>query len=551
MNRAPRSSRGAPHLRHAGGAVVACLLAAAAVPSALAQTTFADVAAARGIGAYDPVLRGFGSGVAAADYDDDGDVDLFLPTSQGTPHLLYRNLGNGSYEEIAQEVGLDLQESARVALFFDSDGDGRLDLAIAADCFNNVCDPHRTYLRLFRQLTDGTFTDVTVPAGLWSGAPDDGAHRSGLAAADVNGDGHLDLVTSIWKGALKLFLNEGDGAFADASAQSGIDDTFLAYHQPVFADFDGDGLIDLFVSVDFEPNRLWMHQGYGPSGVPAFVDTAAVSGCDNAMNDMGVAVGDYDADGDPDLYVTNIFIGGKHNVLVRNDSPDPLDFSETAVAAGVEEGGWGWGTTFADVDNDGDLDLAETNGWSFATWDDRPRLFVHQGDDPPTFVDRAAEAGLDEVSYGSSLVAFDADRDGDLDLVHTSMKSDTSVAEVSLYDNLLDHSGGDHGFLLVRPRMAGPNTRAIGSAVTVEAGGRTLTRWILAGGSYLGQEPAEAFFGLAGAAAAERLTVRWPDGRTTIVTDVAANQVLEVADDAIFGSGFERGDASAWSPSAP
>lgn len=327
----------------------------------------------------------------------------------------------------------------------------------------------------------------------------------------------------------------------------------LGYWQPVILDVDGDGWQDIYVAVDFTENRLWLNQGLqavAPDSstaaraservaVPTFVDFAASARCDNAMNDMGVTVGDFDADGDPDFYVTNIFgtDGGsgldEHNVLLRNDSAlSELQFTEVSADVGVRDGGWGWGTTFFDVDNDTDLDLAETNGWRFQRWRQPPRLFVNEGDTPtsPVLVEQAAAAGLTDNGWGSVLLAFDADRDGDLDLFQTVRDE-----PLQLYLNQLDppvpgQGAVDRNFLVVRPRQSaeprgGRNVRAIGAKVVVETGLGAMTRWITAGISFLGQEPAEAHFGLGGALLAERITVYWPGGGESAFCIVPAGGV--------------------------
>lgn len=519
---------------------------------AAAQPAFLEVASERGFLAYDMMPRGFGAGAAAADFDDDGDVDVFLPTAHGTPHQLYRNLGDGNFEEAAGPLGLAETDSGRAALWFDFDGDGRLDLLVNTDCFEVSCTGAPSALRLYRQGSGGSFTEVTEAAGL-SGAPAaTEQHRSGLAAADLNGDGFLDFVTGFWMGPLKLYLNGGDGTFADVSAAAGIDDAPLGYHQPLLQDFNGDGRMDIFATVDFTENRLWLQQAV-VAGVPIFSEVAQAAGCDNAMNDMGVSLGDFDEDGKPDLYITNIFRDGLHNVLLRQMDGGGLAFEEVSGAAGVQDGGWGWGTTFLDVDNDRWLDLAETNGWRTNNWLHPPRLYMHQGDTPATFVDGAALAGLTDTSWGTTLLAFDYDRDGDLDLLETisEVGGRPDDEEVRLHENQLNRTVGGRHYLVVRPRMPLPNSRAIGARIRVEAAGRTMSRWITAGTSYLGQEPAEAFFGLGDAGTVDRITVSWPGGGETVLESVAVDQVMTVDYTPFFADGFESGDTSSWSSTVP
>ena len=547
-----RREGGAPHLGFLplGLVSLGCLLLAVLAETAEAQTTFVDESAARGLTAFEALSPGFGFGVAAADYDDDGDVDMFLPAGRGTPHRLYRNDGSGQFSDVAADVGLDRTEGARAALWIDVDGDHRLDLVMGGDCYAFAC-PGASLIHLYRQRFDGTFEDVTSGSGLTYDGLSDGQHRSGFAAGDVNADGFLDLVSTEWTGSLRLFVNQGDGTFLDETMASGLAAEELGYHQPVLVDLDANGFLDLYVSVDVDENRLWLNTGV-VDGIASFVEVAATSGCDNAMNDMGLAAGDFDEDGDPDLYVTNIYGTFEHNILLRMDSTTPLLFSEVSGAAGVQDGAWGWGTTFADVDNDSYLDLAETNGWSGSTWEAPPRLFMHQGDMPPTYLDQAPESGLTEVSWGSSLIAFDADRDGDLDILQTVVETAPESDYLSLYDNRLQQTGGGAQvgsgvhYLLVRPRMAGPNQRAIGARVVVEAGKRIWSRWILAGGSYLGQEPAEAFFGLGAADIADRVRVLWPGGLETSLAGISADRTLTVESGVIFASGFETGTQDEW-----
>lgn len=529
------------------------LAALAFSPTLLAQPTFVENGASIGLGDYDTLTNGFGTGAAAADFDNDGDVDIFVPTAADTPHLLFRNLGNGQFEDVASDFGLTSTEGARVALWLDIDGDQKLDLLVGADCYNVTCEVS-TYTRLFRQTEEGAFVDVTVAAGLNDPGFTDAEHRGGMAAGDVNGDGHVDFVQSIWEGTFRLFLNQGDGTFSDISVAAGIDAPIVAYHQPIIADLNGDGLQDIYAAVDFDENFFWLNQGVS-DGLPTFVEVGASTGTDNAMNDMGVALGDYDEDGDPDLYITNIFREeeNKHNVLLVNDGA-AASFSEVSQATGVDDGGWGWGTTFLDFDNNGTLDLAETNGWRFSQWDQPPRLYVHQAGAPITFVDVAASAGLTGVDWGSALMAFDADADGDVDMVSSTQDDSTGTrgdGALVLYRNDLDRSLGDQKYLLIRPRMNGANHRALGAKVTVEAGDKTMHRWITAGISYLGQEPAEAFFGLGSTVLAERVTVVWPMspaglGVKTVAVNIAADQVVTLTSDVVFADGFESGDTSAW-----
>ncbi len=509
-----------------------------------AEIRFVEVGAARGVLPY-VMAPGPGGGVAAADFDGDGDVDFFVPNGETVADQLYRNLGNGHFEEIAATAGVASTERSRVALWFDYDGDHRLDLFVGGDCHeipNALGCADFPTLRLYRQVEDGVFEDTTLEAGFL----DDeiihrDQHRSGMSAGDIDNDGDLDLFITIRGGLARLFANNGDGTFEDISATSGLGIS-EDYHQPMMHDWNGDGWLDIYANVDNTANRLWINQGDR-----SFVDLAPASGSNSAWNDMGLTFGDVDNDGDLDIYITNIQRLSRHNLLLRNDSTQgALQFTGLS-SSGAENGGWGWGTTFFDVDKDSDFDLAATNGWILGVYATDPsRLFVNQGGPSITLVDAAGPAGLDDTYLGSSLIAADFDRDGDLDLLQTCNAFEQQDSQLRLLDNQSDGAIHDHGYLVVKPRMAGANHHAIGALVRIEIGDLRLMRLISAGTSYLGQEPAEAFFGTADATIVDRIIVEWPGGGQTVVENVATNQVVTVEAPGLFADGFESGDTSAW-----
>ena len=502
------------HLTAAWMVLPLCAVPAQAGP----PIRFVEVGASRGIGDY-RMAEGMGGGAAVADFDGDGDIDIFVPTGEGMPDRLYRNNGKGVFEDIAAKAGVASTFANRCALWFDYDGDGDLDLIVA----NDVEQEPSTY-RLYRQNAPSRFQDVTIEAGLFTPMSDPGRgfmppHRGGFAAGDLNNDGYLDLFAALWNGRSHLFLNNRDGTFTDISESSGINKVTRFSHQPVMADFDGDGWTDIFVAVDFGPNDLWINQRDG-----TFENRAASAGVDNAMNDMGVALGDYDNDGDFDLFITNIFDDGFHNVMLRNDTADgdKPTFTEVSESLGVRDTGWAWGTTFFDADHDGLLDLVATNGWHSDPWRDDPsKFFWNLGGDPVEMLDASDEVGFNDTFFGSTLIAFDADRDGDLDLLQTTMGGPLRLLENRLV-------GGGASYVVVQPRMRGPNSVAIGAVVRVRACGVDQMRIVRAGTSYLGQEPAEADFGLGAADTAEQVTIDWPDGTRTVLEDVGANQILTV-----------------------
>ena len=506
-------------------------LTIAAIP-AQATFRFVELATDVGIDGYS-MHPGKGGGILAVDFDNDDDIDLFAPTADGIPNRLYRN-DKGTFVEMAASVGLASLNAARVALWFDYNGDHRLDLIVGGDCYedegNDPCaDP--LSLILYQQQDDGQFVNVTTEAGitegfLWGTI----SHRGGISAGDVNNDGYLDLVFGMWLGnEIRLLINNGDGTFTDFGHrdQSGLDAGIIRrrYYQHIFHDFDGDGFLDIFTAADGQDNRLWINQQDN-----TFENIGRDVNVDDSWNGMGTTLGDYDNDGDFDIFVTNIesnlsFSDFRHHTLFRNESVGTdIIFEEVSQAAGMvsdapEDRQVGWGTTFFDADNDGLLDLAVTNGlvWHEFPWatEDRSVFLRNLGGNPPTFARISDEVGFNDTLLGSSLVAFDYDLDGRLDMAQTIDSSEVTNGEFSrirLLHNEPDPLEPTQNYLVIRPRIPGLNHYAIGAVIRVKIGDLTLSRLITAGTSFMGQEPAEAHFGLGNADAVDDVSVQWPDG---------------------------------------
>ena len=477
-----------------------------------ASFAFEEIGASQGFPAIS--TENHGNGVSIADVDQDGDLDFFIPNTTNTPHHLYLNDGSGFFTESAAAVGLDILEQGRSALWFDYDGDRDYDLIVANDLSTE------TSFRLYRQDPGFVFTDVTVAAELDILAG--GFNRGAISAGDINNDGFLDVYCAHWDrdgtALPNFFLNDGDGTFTDITGSSGIlTGAENTQWQPLFYDFDQDGWQDLYIAIDFDPNVLAINQQNN-----TFVDAAGSAGVDNSMNDMGIAFGDYDCDGDFDLYISNIKNDNEHNVLYRNDSAGSLSFTEVSQAQNVDSCGWAWGCTMFDADNDGFLDLAVTNGFANEPHaSDTSRFFRNTRSGPEWFTeDRAAAVEFDDSYWGVSLLAFDSDRDGDLDLA----QSTNAAGVMRLLENQLLNPRQS---LAIQPRMPGNNYFGIGTVVRIETDFNQQMRLITAGTSYLGQEPAEAFFGT-GYDELVDVTVEFPDGTTSSIRDVSVGQVLEV-----------------------
>jgi len=460
-------------------------------------------------------------GIAAGDYDGDGRIDLYLVRGDIGPNLLFRNRGDGSFDEVGADAGLALDGSFGAGPHFaDVDGDGDLDLL--------VLGVEGTPPALFRNRGDGTFENTGASFG--------SGDAYSAAFADVDRDGDLDLFLARWATYLPegpagmLWHNRGDGSFVDATAGSGLGGFVAPFPEfpedlnftPNFADIDDDGWLDLLLAADFGTSKVFRNNG---DGTFRNVTSAVI----DDQNGMGAAVGDFDNDGDLDWFVSSIwdpdgrpqggFWGVTGNRLYRNRGNGT--FEDATDAAGVRHGYWGWGSTFADFDNDGHLDLFHTNGWGdpedFRVAEfllDPARLFVANGDG--TFRERSQDLGLIAVRQGRGVVAADYDGDGDLDLF---------IANNSGPLKLFRNDGGHGNFLAVTLAGSARNTRAVGARVWARPStgdGPTQLRELRSGNNFASQNPTRLHFGL-GAVTRVDVTVRWPSGSLSTLRDLPAN----------------------------
>ncbi|MEO1008120.1 MAG: VCBS repeat-containing protein [Planctomycetota bacterium] len=559
----------------------ALALTGLAAASATAQTPFEliDASDAAGVTAHPyAAANGYTMGVAAADFDNDGDVDLFVPNSEGNCDLLFANRGDGTFDEIAQAVGvsgcdLPAKPRNRAALWFDYDGDRRLDLIVCGDAFAErtaEIDEAWTQPRLYRQLPDGTFADVSTETGIDAidmlgdhAAFQPGAmipifrrHAGSIAAGDLNNDGFMDVMIGLWQEAgenqpyeigARLLLNvpgdaTGGRRFEDvtiATMAPGVPepgtDHFGSFWQILMHDFNEDGLLDVYAAIDFDHNHLWLNTGtYEDPARPGvrllnpFDDVTFAAGATSPIpeNDMGATLGDCDNDG-----LFDVFVAKSDDSAITNDfyvarSADPVQFVERAREAGVSgDFGVGWGATFQDFNRDGWTDLAMTNGFNNCL--DLARMMINAADPgvQPAFWDMPAP-DLNAENRGSCIVAADLERDGDLDVIHTLMLTGATGCDDSKLQILRNEplDAADARWLTIRPRQLGANFHAIGTVVRVQVDGAAeslfMSRILTAGTSMAGQEPAEAFFGLGSSvdeADAVTITIEWPGGGTPTV----------------------------------
>jgi len=485
---------------------------------AFTQASFVDVTVEKGFLGFEPAFE-YGCGVAAADYDEDGHIDLYVLSDAQSPNYLYHNNGDGTFTIV--ENGLSVNMLSRAALWFDFNGDHLLDLFVAGDCFDGIgsCKDEDN-LMLFKQLPNGSFEDVTSLSGLLTGKDFMGAF-GGVATGDINNDGYLDLIIVMWEGDLTLYLNNGDGTFSDISTSSGIWNP-ARYWQPLIFDLNQNGWADIYLTVDSFENVFWSNNQDN-----TFEEIGALVNLNNDWDCMGIGIGDFDNDDDMDIYISNIQSNTKHNVLLQNNGEiTEMYFEDIAIDAGVDQGGWGWGVTFIEANNDGFLDLAATNGWSASPGGDQSKLWKNIGDG--IFIDISDNSGFNNSLEATTLISFDYDRDGDLDMVQT-LKMD-QFGGMRLLENQLNVSENFPNYLVIKPRMMGSNHWGIGSVVKIRIGTDIQTRPITAGISYYGQEPAEAFFGLGDAYTVDEVTIVWPGGTETGVSAILANQVVTITD---------------------
>ena len=507
-------------------ALALLFLVVAALPARAGRPLFREAAQYSGLDyrhGYDARIlgmpRSIAGGVACGDFDQDGWPDLFVVCGAAGPSKLFRNLHDGTFADVAAAAGVARDDSlATGPLFFDYDGDGWPDLFVGA-----VEDGG---LRLYHNRRDGTFEDVTTASGILPAFD-----TMGASAGDYDGDGRLDLFLARWgspPGSCHLWRNLGSGRFACADASAGLDSlvrrptdfTFTGN----FADIDGDERQDLLVSSDFGTSRVFLQDASG-----RFDDATGPEITDE--NGMGAAVGDIDGDGDLDWFVSSVWDpdgiaeggwGLSGNRLYRNRGDGT--FEDATDAAGVRHGYWGWGATFTDLDLDGALDLVHVNGWPSGSPEfhfDPSRMFA--GDGHGGFVDRSTEWDFADSAQGRGIVAFDYDRDGDIDLFIAN-----HGARPALWINM----GAIGRWLSVELVGRGENPGAVGARIELTVNGVTQVRLVRAGTNFMSQDPLEAHFGLGQAVRAERLLVLWPDGTRSTLEGVAADQRVVVVEPA-------------------
>jgi enediyne biosynthesis protein E4 len=444
---------------------------------------FTDVTERAGVG-----HAGYGMGVAVGDYDNDGFQDLYI-TNFGH-NVLYHNNGDGTFTDVAREAGVDDPRWSTSAAWLDYDGDGNLDLF--------VCN----------------YVDFTIKGNKRCFAP----------------TGEPDYCTPKAYQAVpsRLFRNLGNGKFADVTEAAGIGSSYGPGLGVVCADLNGDGRPDIYVANDTAANRLWLNQGNGTfkevgleAGVAYSMDGVPKAG-------MGVSAEDFDNNGREDLIVTNLTLEGA--TLFRNNGN--LEFDDVTVQCGLAEATYGltgFGTRWFDYDNDGLLDLfiangavtlVETSRGDPYPYAQKSQLFHNDGKRLRD-VSRAAGPVFRVPAISRGAAFGDIDNDGALDIVVTNNNGPAWL--------LRNQLGSRQHWLQVKLESAKGNRFGIGARVAVlRPGGRPLWRWVHTDSSYLSASDVRVHFGLGQKPEIEGVLVRWPDGSREKWDNVRADAVTSL-----------------------
>lgn len=435
----------------------------------------------------------FGMGVAAADYDGDGNIDLYV-TNYGS-NILYRNNGDGTFTDVTDKAGVSAPGWSTCATWFDYDNDAKLDLFVSSFVF-------------YDKSQNPLCTDPTLQRRYYC-------------------------VPRLFKPQpSRLFHNRGDGTFQDVSRESGIAGSPGKSFGAVATDVNNDGLMDLFVANDTMPNFLFLNKGGGKFEEIGLSAGVAYGEAGRPRSGMGVDAADYDGDGWQDLFVANIdqeFFSLYHNEkeLIFTDQP-----GEIAPATQLLSG---WGLKFFDYDNDGDPDLFLVNGHPDDMIESRvPRvrhkeqllMFENTG---RAFKDVSARSGavFSKMFSGRGMALGDFDNDGDDDVL-TSNNGEPPL--------LLRNQGGNRnnwiGLQLVATKS---NPAAVGAVITWQAGTLKRTRLKTSGGSYLSSHDPREILGIGSATKIDSIEIRWPSGKLDKLTNPPLNKYVKV----IEGSGLK------------
>jgi len=499
-----------------------CLLGlAGALPAAALPAPFTEEALSRGLNfstAYPQVQGYVGQGVGFVDLDSDGDLDVVVLGRADGRAGIFENTGGGMFTDRSTTSLIPLMVEQEGFAAADYNADGFLDLFITQS--NNVGTSY-----LLRNNGNFTFTNVTAAAGLPTGP----SVATGVSWTDYNSDGWPDLHVCRYGQAKALYRNNGTGTFTNVAGTLGLTASTALSFQSVWTDYDRDGDTDLYVTNDRGPlgwptSLLWRNNGNA-----TFTDVSAASGAGISIFAMGIAAGDLDHNLYPDYYITNVNTVDSSGTVLEYEGWNWLmvnqgdgTFADAAATWTVTDDATSWAAIFFDWDNDGHKDLYVVNQFE-------PNVF-YQCLGSPACTEMAAQLGVqgahdpvyDPTNDPATIAKFtaavgDVDNDGDLDLLHNPLGQ-----RIELFIN---HEGETRRSLRYRIVGVHPNRDAIGASVVTTVGGLSHFDEIYAGGNgYLGQNELTVHVGAGTAGRAEQTVVNWPGGGPTrTLTGLPAN----------------------------
>jgi hypothetical protein len=436
--------------------------------------TFTEVTDQAGVAGNEDA---YGMAAAAADYDNDGDLDLYV-CNYGRS-ILYRNNGDGTFADVTAKAGLASPGWALAAPWFDYNGDGLLDVFVVH---------YLEYDKGAFQRTGAYYKADNFPGPLsYPGQPD------------------------------HLYRNNGDGTFTDVTKEVGLWEPTGRGMGAMACDLDGDGDIDLYVTNDAMPNNLWVNDGKGHFRDVATETGTAFGEGGQGVSSMGPFVADVDRNGLLDILVPDM---GYSSLMLQGRKGFYMDVTAQSGVAVLCGQYTGWGGLMNDYDNDGYVDLFIANGDPHHLYIEEPVLARWDG--KSKFIDMARASGefFDHKYVGRGAAFADFDNDGDIDIVMNTINGTPCL--------LRNDGGNKQSWLKVVPVRKDTGMVAIGGTVTVKANGMTMIQPVIAVNGYLTSSDPRPHFGLGRADKAESIEIIWPDGQKQTLTDVKANQILKV-----------------------
>ncbi len=457
------------------------------------QIHFTDITQQAGL-----TRKGWGMGVAVADFDNDGLPDIYVTGFGG--NVLYRNLGNCKFQDVTDKAGLRAGGFSAGAAWGDYDRDGHVDLFVARYVHLDM-----DHLPAFGGNKQDPCVILSVP----------------VQCGPLGLPGETDL----------LFHNRGDGTFEEVSKQAGVANPGGAYGmQPLWLDYDNDGWPDLYVANDVGANYLYHNLHNGKFEDVSLISGTAVDGDGKPQGTMGVDAADFDHDGRLDIFVTNYAF--QPDTLYWNQGD--LGFQDISASAGLAQPTYpyvGWGTAFADFENNGWPDLFVTNGHVFPQVDSvkgvgsyREPIQLFHNNRNRTFTDISHASGLDALPLLSRRgAAFgDVNNDGKVDVAILNIDGPPTL--------LINRTQNANHSVLIHLIGTKSNKAAIGARVTVTAGSLVQFNEVRGGGSYLSQNDLRLHFGLAGHATIDKLEVAWPSGEKDAFTALPADAIYTITE---------------------